>query len=247
MKVLLIGISSEVEPLGLMYLAAVLRANKHLVDYQIFRNEAEVNNAEIKNGYDFVGFSILTGSHKALLGLSLKYKETNNAKTIVGNAHSTFFSEQCLEYADFVVIGEGINVINDIVEGKICDRKISHSKLSDIDTWPFPDREILYRDIKRKDNYIKNVITSFGCPFSCRYCYNDQYRALFEGFKVRLRSVESVIEECKTLKNNYPLKRGIKDSWYKVKDTLHGCREILVMDPSGYLLRFSQGLGIKKE
>ena len=46
--------------------------------------------------------------------------------------------------------------------------------------------------------------------------------------------------------NNYPLKRGIKDSWYKVNDVLHGCREILVMDPDGYLLRFSQGLGVKK-
>lgn len=223
MKILLIGISSEVEPLGLMYLAATLKSREHIVDYQIFSNEAEANNAEIKDGYDFVGFSILTGSHKALLNLSFKYKKMSSAKTIVGNAHSTFFSDQCLEYADFVVVGEGINVINDIVEGKISNRKISPSKLSNIDNWPFPDREILYRDPKRKDNHIKNVITSFGCPFSCKYCYNDQYRALYEGFKVRLRSVESVIEECRILKNNYPLSLlffqddyfGYKISWLK--------------------------------
>jgi len=46
-------------------------------------------------------------------------------------------------------------------------------------------------------------------------------------------------------KNNYPLKRGIKDSWYRENNILHGCREILVMDPDGYLLRFSQGIGEK--
>jgi catechol 2,3-dioxygenase-like lactoylglutathione lyase family enzyme len=53
-------------------------------------------------------------------------------------------------------------------------------------------------------------------------------------------------EEWHNGKPEYPYGRGVKDNWYKVKDMLHGCREILVMDPSGYLLRFSQGLGIKK-
>lgn len=62
-------------------------------------------------------------------------------------------------------------------------------------------------------------------------------------FQIETDNVQKIIESLKQY--NYPLKRGVKDSWYKVKDTLHGCREFLVMDPSGYLLRFSQGLGIK--
>jgi len=45
-------------------------------------------------------------------------------------------------------------------------------------------------------------------------------------------------------KNKYPLKRGIKDSWYRAGKVEYGCREILVMDPDGYLLRFSEGLGV---
>ena len=60
-------------------------------------------------------------------------------------------------------------------------------------------------------------------------------------FQIETDNVQKIIDSL--AKNKYPLKRGIKDSWYKVKNTLHGCREILVMDPSGYLLRFSQGLG----
>jgi len=63
-------------------------------------------------------------------------------------------------------------------------------------------------------------------------------------FQIETDSVQKIIDLL--AKNNYPLKREVKESWYKVKDTLHGCREILVMDPSGYLLRFSQSLGIKK-
>lgn len=62
-------------------------------------------------------------------------------------------------------------------------------------------------------------------------------------FQIETDDVQKIITSL--VKNKYPLKRGLKDSWYKVKDVLHGCREILVMDPSGYLLRFSQSLGEK--
>ena len=63
-------------------------------------------------------------------------------------------------------------------------------------------------------------------------------------FQIETDNVQNIIDSLSA--NNYLLKRGIKDSWYKVKGTLHGCREILVMDPSGYLLRFSESLGVKK-
>lgn len=63
-------------------------------------------------------------------------------------------------------------------------------------------------------------------------------------FQIETESVQKIIESLK--KNNYPLKRGIKDSWYKGKNTKYGCREILVQDPDGYLLRFSEDLGEKR-
>ena len=40
--------------------------------------------------------------------------------------------------------------------------------------------------------------------------------------------------------NNYPLKIGLKQSIYMENETEHGAREFLVMDPDGYLLRFSE-------
>lgn len=62
-------------------------------------------------------------------------------------------------------------------------------------------------------------------------------------FQIRTDNVLRVVENLE--KNKYPITRNIKESWYRENDTLHGCREILVMDPDGYLLRFSQGLGEK--
>lgn len=59
-------------------------------------------------------------------------------------------------------------------------------------------------------------------------------------FQIETDNVQKIVDTLK--KNNYLLKREIKDSWYRENNILHGCREILVMDPDGYLLRFSQGL-----
>jgi len=62
-------------------------------------------------------------------------------------------------------------------------------------------------------------------------------------FQIETDNIKNIIDALN--KNKYPLKREVKDRWYKVNNTLHGCREILVMDPDGYLLRFSQNIGKK--
>lgn len=57
---------------------------------------------------------------------------------------------------------------------------------------------------------------------------------------------ENVLDILKKLEaNNYPILRGVKDSWYQGNAISYGCREILVNDPDGYLLRFSQDIGVK--
>lgn len=62
-------------------------------------------------------------------------------------------------------------------------------------------------------------------------------------FQIETNSVNKIIGFLR--KHSYPLARGIKDSWYQGNKILYGCREILVKDPDGYLLRFSEDLGRK--
>lgn len=62
-------------------------------------------------------------------------------------------------------------------------------------------------------------------------------------FQIETPTVQKIIDQLK--KHDYPLKRGIKESWYEDGEVAYGCREILVSDPDGYLLRFSQDVGEK--
>lgn len=62
-------------------------------------------------------------------------------------------------------------------------------------------------------------------------------------FQIDTKDVEKLAESLKN--NGYPLRRELEDSWYRVNNVLHGCRQVLVQDPDGYLLRFSQGIGTK--
>jgi len=79
----------------------------------------------------------------------------------------------------------------------------------------------------------------------------DEYKTgIFEypfgrgiNFQIDTDTVTKLADSLKS--NKYPLRRAIEDSWYKVGDMLHGCRQILVQDPDGYLLRFSQSIGEK--
>jgi len=205
MKVLMIGINSEVEPLGMMYVIGALKRAGHQVDLELvsFTDYAQVQKIELKAGYNFVGFSTLTGFHKYLLPLSKRYKDVG-IKTIIGGPHATFFAEKAQAFTDFVVIGEGVGTIVDIIEGRFLPGVIKGQVIKDPDHFPFPDREALYLASDKRDNPIKNIITTFGCPYSCAYCYNNLYNKMFPEYGVRIRSVDNVIKEAKKLLQ-YPL------------------------------------------
>ncbi|MFA6136301.1 MAG: VOC family protein [Candidatus Paceibacterota bacterium] len=62
-------------------------------------------------------------------------------------------------------------------------------------------------------------------------------------FQINTDNISAIVDSLK--KHNYPLKKEAEDNWYKKDDTVYGCREVLVLDPDGYLLRFSENIGQK--
>ena len=62
-------------------------------------------------------------------------------------------------------------------------------------------------------------------------------------FQIDTNNIQQLYNSLKD--RNYPTRRAIQDSWYRVGDVLQGCRQIIVQDPDGYLLRFSQNIGKK--
>ena len=63
-------------------------------------------------------------------------------------------------------------------------------------------------------------------------------------FQIEIKDIEPLVKVLK--KNRYTLFRNPKDNWYRKGNKLLGCREFLVQDPDGYLLRFSQDIGTKQ-
>ncbi len=62
-------------------------------------------------------------------------------------------------------------------------------------------------------------------------------------FQIEVKDLDYILERLK--KNNYPIKSPPNEKWYRQSDKLLGVKEMLVLDPDGYLLRFSQSIGQK--
>jgi catechol 2,3-dioxygenase-like lactoylglutathione lyase family enzyme len=57
-------------------------------------------------------------------------------------------------------------------------------------------------------------------------------------FQIEVKDINSIFSLV--TKNSYPIKSQIKKNHYKKGNKILICKEFLVMDPDGYLLRFSQ-------
>lgn len=59
-------------------------------------------------------------------------------------------------------------------------------------------------------------------------------------FQIDVTNIYDIYNRLK--KVNYKIFEDIEEHWYRKDNTLMGCREFLVQDPNGYLLRFSQDI-----
>lgn len=216
MKISFLKLKFAVDPLGIGYLSSSLKNAGHETILILVDNKDYMD--KIKNFCpDILAYSISTGEHKYYLDLNRKIKAMYpNMISIFGGPHPTFFPEMVKEDGvDFVVQGEAETSFVDLVDRienlglPIKDRYeqlIKPEELEqDLDKIAFPDRELIYSYPENRDNPIKNVMLSRGCPFSCSYCHNGIYKELYKGQKtLRYRSVDNVIEECYQLKTNYP-------------------------------------------
>lgn len=222
MKVLFVTDNYIIDPLGIAYLSSYLRQAGHQVD--ICKTACEDIYTRL-NQYepDILCYSVTTGKHHKFQELNLDIK--GSRFSLFGGPHCTF-SPQFVSRPgiDAIVIGEGFEAIVDIANtlegheysvGKIAIETIPNvatavSKndlrpLKDKNSLLYPDRDLIYKYSENYNNPIKNIMCSFGCLFSCPYCYSKTYRELYKLNGCELRSVESVIGEVKELQQ-YPLK-----------------------------------------
>ena len=217
---------SNYEPLGILYLSSSLKKYGHTT-YFANSTWVEVLKAIKEFKPHIVAYSVTTGMHKELLELNRRLKKVSPFFALFGGPHTTFFPETIEEEGvDGICIGEGEGAIVDLAnrmekkegissienlwikqDGEIFRNPVRRL-VEDLDSIPFPDRELIYDRFKdSRDSKIKFFISNRGCPFKCTYCFNHYLHGIYRGKGkiVRIRSVDNLIKEIAQIKQKYAL------------------------------------------
>ncbi len=176
---------------------------------------------------DLIGFSTGTHQWRFAREFSRWLKESFNIPIICGGIHPTLAPEEAisepgidmicrgegeyalLELADKMEAGEDISRIQNLwiksPEGEII-RNPLRPPILDLDSLPFPDRDIYdYEHLLKENAYEHMVMASRGCPYQCSYCCSPAVNQLYsgKGSPVRMRSPQNVIKELTMLQNRF--------------------------------------------
>lgn len=135
----------------------------------------------IKN-YPYIGFSLFSDSFHECVLLSREIKKAYPGKTIIwGGVHPTLKTAECLEYADYVCVGEGYVALQELLEqldrGELVadnddlkpPKGIWRKKsgfvqstgtgefISNIDSQPFPTYDPRHVFVRNDDNSVSNL------------------------------------------------------------------------------------------
>ncbi|MFC1834361.1 B12-binding domain-containing radical SAM protein [Thermodesulfobacteriota bacterium] len=160
---------------------------------------------------DLIGITCNSGNMDTVRNLVQRLIR-HDIPVILGGSHPTVLPEQSINYtgADMVAVGEGeltLARLLDSLPGGEALRTIPSlawksngivtvnprgELITPIDTLPIPDRSF----VDRKDYFGEVIMTGRGCPFNCAYCASRN----IWGKRVRLRSVDSIVEELEQLR-----------------------------------------------
>ncbi|MCL4383955.1 cobalamin-dependent protein [Patescibacteria group bacterium] len=178
---------------------------------------------------DLIGFSVFTINYQRSLELAkLIKKYLPNTPIIFGGIHPTSVPELVIKEksVDMVCVGEGEQALDELLasfkngesrtdikniwfkQGKKVIKNPSRPLIEDLDSLPFPDKDLYYRLFPGFfDDYY--TISSRGCPFACTYCANNVIRQVYKGLgkPIRRRSPQNIVNELSWAKKRYHLKQ----------------------------------------
>lgn len=220
--------SPAVYPLGIGYLVSVLKGRHDLVPLDLWLEDIPMNRVFKlidKTKPDVFCVSVYAAQYSYFKPFVSELKKKYPKKKIIaGGPGATFSYKVFLEKTavDYCVLGEAEDTLKELLENMESPENVAgiaykkggkvvltpkRAQISDLDSLPFPDRDFF--DIERyissyqasdcgkfKGLKTLNLIAGRGCPYHCVYCSKT-----FSGF--RMRSVGSIGEEIRTLKDKY--------------------------------------------
>lgn len=194
--------------LGAVLLSTILKEQGYEVKAFI-EDVAEPDWPFIENS-DLVCISTITSTAPKAYSIGKRLKALD-IPVIMGGAHPTFLPDEALDYADFVIRGEGdrslVELIACLKKGAPAltgikglsyrddrDGRNVHNPspefIRDLDSLPLPDFSLVH---KWNPSNVYPVSTSRGCPYDCTFC---SVIRMF-GRKYRFKSVEAALKELR--------------------------------------------------
>lgn len=216
---------SSSPPLGVAYIAAILKNSSYKIDILDMHIKAldfeDIIKCYQKLNPKIVALSATTPTFPSAIKITKLLKAWDNSViTIIGGIHATCVPEECIleESIDYVIVGEGeftmLELVNNILHQKneLCNIRglvykdnneivvnKPRERLQNLDKLPFPARELL--DINAY--YQKgSIVSSRGCPYHCNYCSCS----VIAGHTYRVHSVNYVLNEIEFLIGEYGFK-----------------------------------------
>ena len=211
------------DPHGIYALAGALRNRDTRLFYLSSRRFSTIARQLQQIQPDLICYSSFSATLPLYTAFDRTIKQSFSFTSVIGGPGPTFDWSAVRESTiDAICVGEGEYALPDFVHngfvstGNIFRRKDPFPErfypLVDMDSLPFPDRSVVYRsDRLLRDSPSKQFFSGRGCPYHCSYCFNHQFRRMFQGCGplVRKKSVDYLLAEIKAVKKNYPLQELI--------------------------------------
>jgi radical SAM superfamily enzyme YgiQ (UPF0313 family) len=197
----------ESSPLGLMYIASMLREQHEMIIYDAeYKSDTPTSLAYYLKGEnpDVVGFTCTILTFHEMNDCIMKAREyLPKAKIMIGGPHITSLPEEELRELDFdmCVVGEcegNILELTNTIKGMKERTIVEGRPIERLDDIPFPSRDLLvvpvtkYRgNMPRYKKPETQMMWSRGCPHACIFCANS----VFGHQPIRYRTPENILAE----------------------------------------------------
>lgn len=214
---------------GIAWVSSVLKEQGHKTSLLHVTQNIQIKDVitEVKKQKpDLIALSSTTNQYPFVKKCAESLREME-IPMVCGGIHATLVPSEVILDMDFVCIGEGeypmLELANGLEKGKNVEnigniwvrkgKEVITNEIrpliSNLDTLPFPDRELFnYKDLLKRNGYCAEFLAGRGCPYACTYCCNHALRKLYlgKGSYVRMRSVDNVLEEIREIVQRYKAK-----------------------------------------
>lgn len=212
---------------GISYISSFLKEHGHQTKLIVLSRVSGRKNRNIIDEYlkrfypKLICFTAVSTEYQFIANIA-KYIKSHypDIYLLVGGPHVSLNSEEVL-LDDFnaLCIGEGENPTLELLSqlekgvlpsgipnlwikhGSEIEKNSPRSFLQDLDSLPFPDREIWQEWIEERQGSRYSVLLARGCPFQCTYCCNHALKKVALGAYVRFRSPDNIVKEIKEIAN----------------------------------------------